>query len=331
MSDDLIARIIIVAYNSNDVILGCLKALDIQTDKRFEVVIVDNGFPNNPLIALPPLSFPVEIIEPNANLGFASGCNLGAKTAQTPWVIMLNPDTRVAPNWLEQLARSMAAKPEVSVWASTLLQDENPEYLDGFGDVFSIYGVAWRGGAGHSKDVTPKKDVIIFGACGAAAAYKRTIFEILGGFDAAYFCYLEDVDLALRFTLANHTTRISHKAVVKHIGGSSSKNTPSFPIIQTYRNGPYLLIKNLPILALMVIGPIYIIVQIWVIFRNRHSDFHADRKAGWLQGYKRLGEAWAARQSVQRHPKSSRYLWQKLCKSYQKLRRHDLFFIDDEP
>jgi len=245
---DILARIIIVLYNSADVIEPCLEALKTQTDKRFEIVIIDNACPQNSGQIVSDFTEPPErmrLIKENDNLGFAAGCNLGAKGAQTRWLITLNPDTIVQPDWFEQLCRSWDKRPDIEIWGCKQLRANAPEILDGFGDVFSIFGIAWRGGYGQPARLAPNSDVQIFGPCAAAAAYLRSSFEALGGFDPTFFCYLEDIDLAMRFNLSGRPAHISHKAIIHHIGSHSTQESPDFAMRQSYKNNPYLLIKNL--------------------------------------------------------------------------------------
>ena len=328
MSDAITARIVIVAFRSDEVILECLQSLDIQTDTRFEVVVVNNDESSDFLTKLPVFKFSINILCPKVNLGFAGGCNFGAKGTKSPWLIMLNPDTRVAVDWFENIMKSALKYPNTDAWASTLIQNNNSDKLDGFGDVMSIYGVAWRGGYGQQRSLSPKEDLIIFGACGAAAAYRRSVFEEIGGFDSNYFCFLEDVDIALRLNLSKHTTRISHKSIVNHIGGSSTEPNSEFPVTQTFKNNAYLLIKNLPLHLLFLMFPLYMIFQTWVIIRNRHDGFNKARKTGRRLGIKRLRQAWNARGSVVRKPGASIFLWKRLCKSYLKLRKNDFYYIN---
>ena len=99
--DTIFARIIIVAFNSADILNQCLTALQNQTSKDFEVVIVNNSAEQPISIDGLAFSFPVDVITPPTNIGFAAGCNFGAKGAEAELLIMLNPDAFPETGWFE--------------------------------------------------------------------------------------------------------------------------------------------------------------------------------------------------------------------------------------
>ena len=105
--DTILARIIIVAFNSSDVLESCLTALKNQTSKDFEVVIVNNSATQPVLIDDTAFSFHLSVITPPENIGFAAGCNLGAKDAETDLLIMLNPDAFPDTNWFEAISNGV--------------------------------------------------------------------------------------------------------------------------------------------------------------------------------------------------------------------------------
>jgi len=323
---NILARIIIVAYNSGNDLQNCLNALEAQSDRRFEVVIVDNASPDKCVQALGTLPSYVTVITSINNLGFAAGCNLGARGAQTQWLITLNPDTIPNPDWFHELSLCWARDGRVDLWGCKQLNAQRPDVLDGFGDVLSIFGMAWRGGYGQPAESAPYRDVRIFGPCAAAAAYKRQTYEHLGGFDPAYFCYLEDVDLAMRFNLAGKTSRIAHKAIVHHVGGTSTAAQPEFPIFQASKNNVYFLIKTLPIFWLVICLPLFFTIQLWVRFRNRKDGYHDARVSGHKAGRKLWALAWKNRKTVERRAFSGFRLWPIMCKSYFKFRKRALFY-----
>ena len=95
--------VIIVAYNSGDFLQPCVDALATQSFTDFEAVIVDNASTDGAVdsLTLPDDRFRID--RPGENLGFAGGNNRAARASHARWIALLNPDTRVAPNWLEAL------------------------------------------------------------------------------------------------------------------------------------------------------------------------------------------------------------------------------------
>jgi len=325
----LSARIVIVAYNSAECLQDCLSALEMQTQNDFEVIIINNDCPQNSTsnLSMPRDNF--HIIDVGHNLGFAAGCNLGAKDAKTNWIITLNPDTIVKENWFEMLSLAWKQSPATQSWASLQIMDQDRSKLDGFGDVFSIFGLAWRGGYAQPIETAPKDDKHIFAACGAVAAYKRDVFEKLGGFDPNYFCYLEDIDLALRLHMFGGSVKIASSAIVYHKGGASSAKTPKFSLFQTYKNNLYLIVKNMPLPILFLCLPAYLMIQVWVLLRSSNKGLNTVRLLGLWASLKLMPEALKMRQKRQVQPQATSDLWRKLNKSYFSLKHQKIHTYDN--
>ncbi len=289
------ARIVIVAYKSGPDLQRCVNALAQQSCREFEVVIVDNDTPDDCITSLKLPDKRFSVITAGANLGFAGGSNLGAKGAACDWIITLNPDAFAHPNWLAELMKTGQIYPQVSMISSVVIQDENPKLLDSCGDNFSIYGIAWQGGFDQSTDIIPKDDVLVFGASGAAAAYRREQFERHSGFDEQFFCYLEDVDLALRIRMAGGQCLLSPRAIVRHIGSSSTQKNSAFQHEHTARNNVRLIMKNMPYILLVIMVPLFILSQFWIGFRIRKQKYFGAKLRGLKRGIVEIPSALKAR------------------------------------
>jgi GT2 family glycosyltransferase len=265
------ARIVIVAYRSGRYLQACVDALAAQSFGDFEAVIVDNHCPDDSVRMLERPDERFSSIRAPENLGFAGGSNLGAQGADAEWIITLNPDTRVSPDWLAELRSAAQRHPQFDMLGATLFRADDGETIDGFGDVLSVFGIAWRGGHGAPASTLPDEDVEVFSPCGAAAAYRREVFEKIGGFDPWYFCYLEDVDLAFRMRRAGCACLQVRRATVRHVGSGSSEPDGDFAFYQTYRNNLRLVLKNAPWLLAVVMAPLYGFAQAYILFRNRKA------------------------------------------------------------
>jgi len=124
--------------------------------------------------------------------------NHAAKMAKGKWLALLNPDAFAAPDWLTQLLAATTRWEDVAMVGSLQRMALEDGILDGAGDFYHITGLAWRAKFGHSEGA-PLGDYDAFGPCAAAALYKAELFHAIGGFDERFFCYHEDVDLALHF------------------------------------------------------------------------------------------------------------------------------------
>jgi GT2 family glycosyltransferase len=233
------------------------------------------------------------------NIGFAAGSNLGARGATAPWLAMLNPDTRAAPDWLAELRAATLRHPGTRLFGSTQLDGDNPKIVDGFGDTLSAYGMAWRNLGGQAASELPEQDCEVFSPCAAAALYARPAFEAARGFDESFFCYLEDVDLGFRLRLNGESCVQVRRAEILHKASSIAGRMSAFSMFHSYRNRIWLLAKDMPLLLL---GPAIIgwsAATILSLVRPRARPYRGAAFRGTFAGIKGLPRALAARAGVQ--------------------------------
>lgn len=235
--------IVIVAYNSADVLPRCLEALAAQTVAPACVLLVDNASTDGGCDALAETET-FRILRPGANLGFAGGNNLAANLAKSTWLALLNPDAFPAPDWLERLLEAAARRPDAASFGSTQWMDDDPSRLDGAGDSFHAAGIAYRRLNGRHGPPPPEGEV--FSPCAAAALYRRDLFLEAGGFDEDFFCYCEDVDLGFRLRLMGWSAVQATGAQVRHVGSSTSGRYSEFAIFHGVRNRAWTYVKNMP-------------------------------------------------------------------------------------
>lgn len=291
-------RVIIVNYDGGALLARTVEALAEQTMRDFEAVIVDNASTDDSVRALRLPDDRFRIIHAATNLGFAAGCNLGARDARTPWLATLNPDAVPAPDWLENLRRA-TGRHGVAMYGSTQLQAEDDSRLDGAGDNYSIFGIAWRGG--HGTPATQvAHDTAVFSPCGAAALYRRDAFEAAEGFAEQFFCYLEDVDLGFRLRLSGHRAVQVAAARVCHAGSAVTGRTSAFTLFHSTRNGIYLLLRCMPAGLLLLALPLYLAAQVWLTASMIRVARPGPRAAGVVAGLRALPHLLRQRAEIQR-------------------------------
>lgn len=240
-------------------------ALAAQTLENFEAFIVDNGSTDGSIAALPALDARFRIIEAGENLGFAAGNNLAAVQARADWIVTLNPDAFAKPDWLKALHRAINRNPFVTMLGSMQITADEPDTFDGTGDELSIFGVAYR--AGYGKPVrTITEDFPVFGPCAAAAAYRRDDFEAVGGFDERFFCYHEDVDLALKMRRMGGRAVQVHDAVVHHVGSGITGTASDFAVYHGTRNRIWTWFASMPTGLMILLLPLHIGANLAYLF-----------------------------------------------------------------
>jgi len=242
-----------VNFNAADYLARCVESLLAQSLSDFECFIVDNGSTDDSLATLPTLDARFTVLEMGENLGFAAANNHAAKRASGEWLALLNPDAFAHPDWLEQGLAATQFLPKTAMVGSTQYMAEEPTLYDGLGDEYHAFGLAWR--AGHLHPVAPTVTREAFGPCGAGAFYNRKVFLEIGGYDEAFFCYHEDVDLAYRMRLAGYVCVQSADAKIDHVSSAISGRASDFAVYHGVRNRIWTFFKNtpLPLLPLLII------------------------------------------------------------------------------
>src|SRR3954471_11940111 len=108
------ASVVIVAYNSGQLLQQCLDALALQTMGEYEALIVDNASTDGSIetLRLPDPRF--RLVPSGANLGFAAGSNRGIRMSCAPWIATLNPDAMPTPGWLAAMRQATLRHPRVA-------------------------------------------------------------------------------------------------------------------------------------------------------------------------------------------------------------------------
>ena len=236
--------IIIPNYNGLAFMEPCMKALDHQNFKDFSVLVVDNGSTDGSVEWLKEHGIPAVFLK--TNTGFSGAVNVGIKKAATPYVILLNNDTKADPDYVGELVRAMEASPKIFSVSSRMIQMYHPDLMDDAGDMYSVLGWAYQRGVGQPLE-RYDKPFKIFSACAGAAIYRRQVFEEIGYFDEMHFAYLEDIDVGYRAKLYGYDNVYCPTARIFHVGsGTSGSKYNSFKVKLAARNNVYLNYKNMP-------------------------------------------------------------------------------------
>ncbi|GJL96311.1 MAG: glycosyl transferase [Hyphobacterium sp.] len=290
--------IVIVNFNGGKFIEECIEAVKQQTLSSFHVYLIDNHSTDGSAALLHQDDERFTIVHNKENVGFAAACNQGAALGSAEWIAMLNPDTVPAIDWLEQ-AIHCANQHNATMVGCTQISKLQPELLDGVGDAFSIFGLAWRGGFGWPVENAPENDGFVFGPCAAAAFYERMLFVKSGGFDESYFCYVEDVDLAFRLRLFGGVCVHSSRSIVAHVGSGISGRRSEFTIYHGTRNRIWTWFKNIPFILLWAATPLMVLANVAFLGRSVfHGTFNCTFRAS-ADAVRGLPSVFEARREIQ--------------------------------
>jgi GT2 family glycosyltransferase len=240
------ASVIVLNWNGQRFLKECLASLTEQTFKDFDTILVDNGSTDGS-VEYVRQEFPeVRVIALNHNAGFAGGNNVGIRASTGEYVALLNNDTKAHPRWLDSLKTALDAHPDMGFCASKILLYDQPGVIDSAGDLFYTCGVGEKRGRSEKDDERFAELVPVFGACAAAALYRRQMLEDIGLFDEDFFAYAEDVDLSFRAQLAGYQCLFVPDALVYHHLQGTSRASPDHSLYLSRRNAFCALVKNMP-------------------------------------------------------------------------------------
>lgn len=244
--------IVIPNYNGKHFMKPCLDALERQTYREFEVLIVDNASLDGSLEYLKEAYPQYKVISQDKNYGFSHAVNTGIRLSETPYVILLNNDTEAEPRFVESLLKCIEKDRRIFSVGSKMLQLHHPELIDSAGDLYMILGWGVRRGLDRSKELFVQ-ETEIFSACAGAAIYRRNVFEQIGYFDELHFAYMEDLDICYRAKIHGYRNVYCPWAEVMHVGsGTSGSKYNPFKVRLSSRNNLYLIYKNMPFLQLVL-------------------------------------------------------------------------------
>ena len=215
--------VVVVAWRAREDVRAL--AGTIPADPRFELVVVDNS--GDVDVGAPAGDAGrVRVVAPGRNLGFAAGCNAGARAARAPCLLFLNPDARPAPDALTRLLAAFARHPGAAGLAPRLIgEDGAPQWswqLRRLPAPWALLAHAffWNPVRGPRRE--PGAGEPVAQPAAAALALRRSAFEAVGGFDEDFFpAWFEDVDLARRLAARGLTVVYAPEAVFTHRGGAS--------------------------------------------------------------------------------------------------------------
>jgi GT2 family glycosyltransferase len=205
-----VVSISIVTFNSARELPACAEGLRQQTCGPLELIVVDNGSTDDSIEVARALLPSAAIITNGTNLGFARAQNIGISHSCGEFFMPLNPDVRLAPRYLERLVAALRSDAQIGTTCGKLLLDDSgagasQRLIDSTGLFLNRARRQYLRGHGEPDRGQYERSTEVFGACGAAPLFRRSMLEDVRVdgeyFDTDFFMHKEDVDLAWRARL----------------------------------------------------------------------------------------------------------------------------------
>lgn len=238
--------VILVNWNGRHFLGPCLQALEAQTFRDFEIVLVDNASADGSPEWVAEHYPDVRIVRSERNLGFAEGNNRGFEVARGEFLVLLNNDTVAEPGFLQELLEVARLDERTGMVAGVLVFSQRPDLVASAGIRVGWDGVVLDVMAARPRQDLPSAPAEVFGASGGAALYRRAMLSDIGPFTPDLFFYLEDADLAWRARLAGWRCMLAPQAIVRHVYSASAGQGSPFKSFHLARNRWLVLYLNLP-------------------------------------------------------------------------------------
>jgi GT2 family glycosyltransferase len=215
--------IVLLNWNSGEMTAECIRSLLRMRSSDYEIIVVDNGSKDTSVEYLRGQFPEITVLPQDHNLGFAAGCNVGMKLALdrgTKYVLPLNNDTVVDPEFLTELQKTAEEYPQAGMISPKIYFWDMPDRLWWAGGGFSL----WTGMARHigRKEVDKGQfdlDVEVDWATGCAVLMRCDVLRETGLFDESFFGNAEDLDLSLRLRKIGFQVWFAPKAKLWHKEG----------------------------------------------------------------------------------------------------------------
>ena len=289
--------VVILNWNGKALLEKFLPSV-IQYSPEATIYIMDNASTDTS-VSFVKENFPnVIMLQNTKNDGYAKGYNKALEQIKADIYCLLNSDIEVTPLWLQPVLSIFENQKDIVAVQPKILDYNNKksfEYAGAAGGFIDKYGFAFcRGRIFYTIELDNGQyddSVPIFWASGACFFIRSETFHQLGGFDEDFFAHQEEIDLCWRIHQMGKIILYTPETKVYHVGGATLSNQNSFKTYLNFRNGLFLLLKNLPKKQLFSVIFIRLLLDglagIFFLFQGKFSFTYAIIKAH-IDFYKKI-------------------------------------------
>jgi GT2 family glycosyltransferase len=238
---------VVVNRDGGDALFAALSSLKAQSGVDASIVVVDNGSQAAERERLAAEFGQARVVTFSSNLGFAGAANEGIARTRSPFVLLLNNDAVLAPDYVARLAARLTFDDRLAAVQGLVLTGDG-KLVDTAGLDWNHRGEAVPVLAGTSAGQAPKDVFEVSGVSATATLYRRAALQSVAPhgevFERSFFAYYEDVDLALRLSRAGWRFACEPSALCRHEGSRTGRRTPARRAVWTARNRWRTLFRN---------------------------------------------------------------------------------------
>ncbi len=245
--------VVVVSWNALDIVKRCLPSVVATKYAPLEIIFADNASTDGSSEWIESNLPSVKIVRHPENWAFCKGNNEAIRHASGEYVVLLNNDVEVPPDWLKPLVETLEGDPSVGAVQPKLLDYADRtrfEYAGASGGFLDRNGYPFARGRLFftiEEDTGQYDDKCdIFWATGAAVMIRKDLYDQLGGLDERLFMHMEEIDFCWRLRRKGFRIVCNPDSHVFHMGGASLASGSPEKVFLNYRNNLLVLYKNLP-------------------------------------------------------------------------------------
>ena len=263
--ENSLVSIIILNYNAGKLLEECIHSIFQSNHKKYEIILVDNNSKDNSHIECKQ-KFPlINLIENKENLGYCEGNNVGIRQSKGEYVIILNPDTIVDPNWINELLYGYQKYGD-GIYQPKFLTTDNKSVIQSTGNMIQLFGFGYSRSKGEKDKKQFDKIEKIDYASGTCLFTSKKILEKLDLLDSFLFAYHDDLDLCWRASMQGIDSYYVPHSIVFHPSEGFSFKWSNFKFFLLERNRLYCIFTHYSRKTILKFLPSLIVVDIAVSF-----------------------------------------------------------------
>jgi len=269
MSENPLVSVIVLNYNAGELLLNCIESIKKSTYKNLEIIVVDNISTDKSQKACKEKYPDIKLIQNDENFGYCEGNNIGIRDAKGDYIIILNPDTIVESNWIEELISAYNKFGEGLYQPKHLSLNEKTVYMSA-GNMLNIFGFGYAREKGNRDENQFNKIEEIGYASGTCLFTSSAVLKKVGLFDPFIFLYHDDLDLGWRASQLGIKSYYVPTSLIYHAESYSLKwNAEKFYWLE--RNRKYCILTHYSKQTYSKIFPMLLAVDffVWMFYLTK--------------------------------------------------------------
>jgi len=269
MSENPLVSVIVLNYNAGELLLNCIESIKKSAYKKLEIIVVDNISTDKSQRICKEKYPDIKLIQNDENFGYCEGNNIGIREAEGDYIIILNPDTIVESNWIEELISAYNKFGEGLYQPKHLSLNEKTVYMSA-GNMLNIFGFGYAREKGNKDENQFNKIEEISYASGTCLFTSSAVLKKVGLFDPFIFLYHDDLDLGWRASQLGIKSYYVPTSLIYHAESYSLKwNAEKFYWLE--RNRKYCILTHYSKQTYSKIFPTLLVVDffVWMFYLTK--------------------------------------------------------------